>query len=585
MCDNDGGFGVSPIPWHAGAVVGICEDGFGVPPIPGHAGALAGICEGGFGVPPIPGHAGAVVGICEGGFGVPPIPGHAGEVAGICETQKPPWPECECCKRERTMVNCKVLSRWGAMLGVALAAAPSYGQFESQNVTLKAQIPLSTFGATAGNDCWGYVSPSGREYALMGCNTGTAFVEITIPATPDYFVRINHPSSSWSDIEVYGHYAYVVTEASGTGIQVIDLANIDNHVVTLVRSVPAPQRSHTLSINPSSGFLYTLGSNQGSGTTTCWSLADPSNPVQVGPASMTSTYIHDAMIVSYTSGPYAGKEIFFGCSEGRGVDIYDVTNKNSPTMIKRVTYPNIGYCHQGWLSADRRYFYLDDELDELNGYNNTTRTLVIDVSDIANPRHVSSFTSGRTSTDHNLFWREGFIYEANYTSGFQLFDARSDPLNPTHVGWFDTYPENDAPGYGHGAWTALPFFPSGTVIVNDRDRGLFILDASEARGERMFLSATPLVGGQSTTLSVQGATPSGRVYFIYSLTGEAWTPVNALGVYLNLASPVLAGAAAANGNGEASLVRTVPLSARGRTVWLQAAEAGNTSTVMEEVVQ
>ena len=376
------------------------------------------------------------------------------------------------------MVNCKVLSRWGAMLGVALAAAPSYGQFESQNVTLKAQIPLSTFGATAGNDCWGYVSPSGREYALMGCNTGTAFVEITIPATPDYFVRINHPSSSWSDIEVYGHYAYVVTEASGTGIQVIDLANIDNHVVTLVRSVPAPQRSHTLSINPSSGFLYTLGSNQGSGTTTCWSLADPSNPVQVGPASMTSTYIHDAMIVSYTSGPYAGKEIFFGCSEGRGVDIYDVTNKNSPTMIKRVTYPNIGYCHQGWLSADRRWFYVDDEFDE-NTWGFTTRTLVFDVSDLANAAYVTTFTSGLPSIDHNLTVRDGFIFEANYRSGLRIFDANDSPTAPVQVGFFDTYPENNNTGY-NGAWSNHPFFPSGTVIVSDINRGLFILDPSVA---------------------------------------------------------------------------------------------------------
>ena len=48
--------------------------------------------------------------------------------------------------------------------------ADGASQFESSNVTLLSWFPLNTFGtnASSGNDCWGYVSPSGREYALMG---------------------------------------------------------------------------------------------------------------------------------------------------------------------------------------------------------------------------------------------------------------------------------------------------------------------------------------------------------------------------------------------------------------------------------
>ncbi|MFM9098528.1 MAG: hypothetical protein ACKOQW_09585, partial [Phycisphaerales bacterium] len=39
--------------------------------------------------------------------------------------------------------------------------------FDSNGILLKSWIPLNNFtGApTSGNDCWGYVSPSGREYA------------------------------------------------------------------------------------------------------------------------------------------------------------------------------------------------------------------------------------------------------------------------------------------------------------------------------------------------------------------------------------------------------------------------------------
>ena len=54
--------------------------------------------------------------------------------------------------------------------------------FESENVQLKSWLPLNELGSPAnGNDCWGYVSPSGREYALMGTSSGTVIVEITNP--------------------------------------------------------------------------------------------------------------------------------------------------------------------------------------------------------------------------------------------------------------------------------------------------------------------------------------------------------------------------------------------------------------------
>ena len=58
--------------------------------------------------------------------------------------------------------------------------------FESENVTLLSWIPLSAFpgGHSAGNDCWGYTSPSGREYAIMGLQRGCGFVEVTDPTNP-----------------------------------------------------------------------------------------------------------------------------------------------------------------------------------------------------------------------------------------------------------------------------------------------------------------------------------------------------------------------------------------------------------------
>ena len=71
------------------------------------------------------------------------------------------------------------------------------GGFESENVILKAWLDLGAFGNPSnGNDCWGYTSPSGREYALMGLYNKMTVVEITNPANPVIIDSISHSGSS-----------------------------------------------------------------------------------------------------------------------------------------------------------------------------------------------------------------------------------------------------------------------------------------------------------------------------------------------------------------------------------------------------
>jgi choice-of-anchor B domain-containing protein len=405
----------------------------------------------------------------------------------------------------------KLTAALAASLVLAATAAPQ----AAQNISLLARINLSTFGSQNGNSCWGYVSPSGREYAIMGLNNKVAFVEITNPSQPNWFASIPHGSSLWADVKVYRNACYVVTEGSGMGIQVIDMSNIDaaTNRVTLVRTLPAPGRNHTIAVDPDSGFLYTCGSRDGTGTTTCFSLADPLNPVQVGMASLTPVYQHEAQVVTYTSGRYAGKQIFFGGGEGRGLEIWDVTDKNAVTLIRRVTYPFVGYCHQGWLSPDRRYYYVNDEFDESN-QGIPTRTLVFDVSVLETAELVATYTTGKLSVDHNLYNRNGFIFHSNYTSGLYVFDGNDNPTAPTMRGWYDTYASNDGASF-NGAWSNYPFFPSGTVIVSDINGGLFILDVSEATKRTFAVGTVTVDRGVQTGGNVGNlADPDGNAFSV-----------------------------------------------------------------------
>ncbi len=364
--------------------------------------------------------------------------------------------------------------------------------FTSSNVTLQAWIPLNNFqgNPASGNDCWGYVSPSGREYAIMGVSNGYNFVEVTNPTSPVIVGFIAGPESLWHDIKIIGDRAYGVSEA-GSGIQVIDLSDIDNgNVVHVTDKVQAGHSTtHNIVANPDSGFLYLSGGNISNGGLVAVSTTNPDNPTIVG--AWSDMYVHDAQVVSYTSGPMAGKEIAY-CASGfnggfssPGIRVVDVTNKNNMQTIATVQWPNAGYSHQCWLSEDRQLLYVNDELDEMNGLVSTTTTHVIDVSNPANPSLLGTFTTGLPSIDHNLYTKGNFIYEANYRSGLRVFDA-TDPINPTEIAFFDTFPGSDSPNF-NGAWSVYPYLPSGTIIVSDLERGLFILDVTNDTTQRLDL--------------------------------------------------------------------------------------------------
>jgi choice-of-anchor B domain-containing protein len=362
--------------------------------------------------------------------------------------------------------------------GPSAARDGQAGGFPASNVTLLAWLPLNQFpgGQRAGNDCWGYVSPSGREYILMGLQNGFSVLEVTNPTAPTQIGYIPGSTSAWRDIKVIGRYAYGVSEG-GLGIQVIDLAGVDSgsvrHVGNVMRS--GHTTTHNIVANPDSGFLYLCGANIANGGLVAVSLDDPEDPRIVG--AWSTRYVHDAQVVTYTEGPYAGREIAFCFTGGRGLDVVDVTDKNNMFRIGGDRYSGVRYAHQGWLTEDRRHLLLNDEMDEGSVYDVTT-THVFDVSDPADPRRVTTFTSGSASTDHNLYVVGDIVYQANYMSGLRVFDI-SDPFNAEEIAFLDTSPDRDAPGY-HGAWSTYPFLPSGTVAVSDIERGLFLLRLGEA---------------------------------------------------------------------------------------------------------
>lgn len=388
--------------------------------------------------------------------------------------------------------------------------------FECERVDLVGRLDLPTLGYGNLNDVWGWTDPlTGTEYALVGAVDGTVFVDLSVPSAPrivgrlpahENLVRAAQSSvrckaispsspgprplhddsgdgcgggSAWRNIKTYADHAFIGSEAAGHGLQVFDLRQL--------RDVPAgsaPQtfgetahypgfgNSHTLIIDEQSGFLYAVGSDTYAGGPHFVDVRTPAAPVAAG-GWAGDGYTHEALCLVY-AGPdtrYSGRQICLLSNEDT-LTVLDVTDKSAPEMVSRTPYAESGYTHQGWLTADQRHLFVNDELDELD-FDLRTRTLVWDLVDLRAPSIVTRYAHPTWVIDHNNYVRDGFVFQSNYTAGLVILDGR-DPLNLIEVGYFDTAPVDDVRRFD-GTWSNYPFFASGLVAVSDISGGLFVL--------------------------------------------------------------------------------------------------------------
>jgi len=374
--------------------------------------------------------------------------------------------------------------------------------FECDNVDLVSFIPVSQLtgdGSTGinTNDNWGWEDPeTDRKYAIIGMQDRTSFVDITDALNPRVvgilMMTEGANRSSWRDMKTFQDHVFIVSDGAGQhGMQVFDLTRLRDHmsgepvmfdedaIYTDVASV------HNIVINTDIGHAYAVGARGGGET--CGGglhiidINDPQNPVFAGCFSDPQTgragtgYTHDAQCTTY-NGPDAdwqGRALCFAANE-TAISISDVSDPSATIAISNATYPSPGYTHQGWLSDDQQWFFVNDELDETSGLVENTRTLIWDVSDLDDPQLVTEHFGTQESSDHNLYVQGNLMFQSNYVSGLRILDI-SDPANPVEVAYFDTVPYGDnSPGFS-GSWSNYPYYGDGTVLVTSGAEGMFIV--------------------------------------------------------------------------------------------------------------
>ncbi len=365
------------------------------------------------------------------------------------------------------------------------------GEYPCKNYDLMSHVPVATLantnGTPEGSDIWGWTDPlTGKEYAIAAMTNSTAFIDITDPINPKFLGRLNSSAGNnyWRDVKIYKNYAFIVADNVGNhGMQVFDLTKLRTANSSTLHAVDKLYSDvtscHNIFINEDTNIAYLVDcKNVGRGVHFV-DISDPVNPVNLGNYNNEGV-THDAQAVIY-KGPdsrYLNKEIFIGSNENKVV-ILDVTNKNDVKKISSIDYTQLGYTHQGWFTEDQRYFILGDETDEQN-FGMKTRTLVFDFSDLQLPKLSSTYFGPTNAIDHNGYVKGNEFFMANYRAGLRVLDISNiaSPTNSmTEIGFFDTHPANNGTGF-NGAWSVYPYFASGNIIVNDIERGLFVLRKS-----------------------------------------------------------------------------------------------------------
>ncbi len=354
----------------------------------------------------------------------------------------------------------KLIAWWIAVIPCAMYSQVSLNMEYFGNLNQRS-VPQGTYSAI-----WGYTTPQGFEYAILGCYNGTAVIDINGP-TPVEVDFVPGPGTNWREMKTYLHYAYIVSENTNPavgGVQILDLSYLPDSVSLVNRYVwfetsdldttfyPA---AHSVSV--SGHYLYLNGGSGSPFGIRILDISDPVNPVRAG--VLPAPYVHDSFIRNDT--------IFAAAiNNGNGLMIFDASNKTNITLVKQVTYPGAG-THNAWTTVDRNYVLTTDEI------GTTSKTLKIwNISDLNNVTNAATFTN-TTAIVHNTFVKGNLAYTAWYTAGLRVVDI-SNPQSPVEVGYYDTYPANNNAIYA-GNWGADPFFPSGKVILSDMQTGLHVV--------------------------------------------------------------------------------------------------------------
>ncbi len=339
------------------------------------------------------------------------------------------------------------------------------------------------------NDIWGWVSPDGTEYAIMGHGDGTSIFSLADPSNPVLVATVPGALSVWRDIKSYGEFVYVVADQGEDGLLIIDMREAPDNIswrfhkpeLLLRTDTTTLKRCHNLYIDGT--YVFLAGCQANGGGVLIFDLAqNPQFPTFV--ATSDTRYAHDVVV---------NQDLMFTSDLRLGFAVTDISDISAPVTLAMQATTG-AFTHNAWPSDDNSFLFTTDERGgayvESYDISNLDDIVLLD-------RYKPPATLANNVIPHNVHFHDQYLYISYYTDGLKIVDAHR-PDNLVEVASYDTYFVRD--GGFHGHWGAYPFLPSGLVLSSDRSTGLYVFRPTLQRAS--YLEGT--ITDSLTNLPVKG---------------------------------------------------------------------------------
>lgn len=352
-------------------------------------------------------------------------------------------------------------------------------QYPASNFTLIGQLDPETGFNNQGNKysgCWGwYQAGKNKEYAILGSQAGTYWVDVTNPATPTVsaYKAGAVSGATWREIKTYQNYCYVISDDFGPNtFQIFDMQYLPDSVSKVYDSNTLFKKAHAAWVDGNKLYLSSVTTtlNNNVSTLNVYSLANPASP------TLLRRLEQDYSFINLVHDSYVRNDTVFASCAYQGLYVFKFTAANTFSLLGSLnSYPFAGYNHSSALTPNGQTLVFMDEVPD------GLPIKVADVSNLANMQVLATTNQFAQTTPHNPFMLNNqYCLAASYQEGLQLYDI-SNPSAPILAGYFDTYPQGggNVNNWGfnayNGLWGAYPWLPSNVIIGLDMSNGLFLL--------------------------------------------------------------------------------------------------------------
>jgi choice-of-anchor B domain-containing protein len=359
---------------------------------------------------------------------------------------------------------------------------------------------------------WGWTSPSGVDYAIVGENKFVSIVSLADPTNPVEVAQIPGPTTIWREMKTWGHYAYISLDNVGIGMQIIDLQYLPDSIKSINWAPNIPNFGtlasvHTVSMDEN-GIMYANGTNLGNGQALAFDVkTDPWNPTFLG--AVGDYYVHDS---------YARGDTLWQANINNGFfTVYNVADKANPILLASQNTPNT-FTHNIWPTDDNSHVFTTDEVGD-------SYVASYDVTDLNSIKEVNrwrqNFQPNLGIIPHNVHVKNDYIVTAHYTDGVVILDGHR-PQNVIEVARYGSFTGN--PGGFDGVWGVYPYFADGKILASDMTEGLFVFQPNYQRAAYLEGTVTDAANGQK----INGA----KIEITFSTTPDVESKAsNSLGEY------------------------------------------------------